>query len=130
MEVSKTLDMFGYITTQPMAQDFYNTNMEKSLSKSKKWSYLLTLHALACIEKSRSSHRNSKYYATGTWTPLKRPSTMLNWFEWTNSTTGKCAPLETVKSWNRGELQPSRKNSSLQTNYGMLLEALWAKLNS
>ena len=29
MEVSKTLDMFGYITTQPMAQDFYNTIIEK-----------------------------------------------------------------------------------------------------
>ena len=31
MEISKTLDMFGYITTQPMAQDFDNTNIEKPI---------------------------------------------------------------------------------------------------
>ena len=56
---------------------------------------------------------------TGTLTLCQGPDTMLNWIALSNSTAGKCAPMQVVKQpeHRRASATEEQKCFSFQTNY-------------
>ena len=71
------------------------------------------------IAEHSQTSRNHLNDATGTLKPYQGPDTMLNQITLSNSTAGKCAPMQVVKQPEQGKASTNeeQKCSSFQTNY-------------
>ena len=65
---------------------------------------MLTLRSPCCVLKDTIGGSMGNY-ATETLTPLEVPCTLLNRIALTNSTMGKCAPMQAVKQLSYGEVR-------------------------
>ena len=63
--------------------------------------HMLAFLFLACIDRYDRTSVPIWNYTAGTLTPVKRPRTLLNRIALSNSSTGKCAPMQAVKQYVR-----------------------------